>query len=822
MTTHAQRSESITHSRNADMKELISLYERHANASKMNAMDHVEFEVRFGSSNIPITKKNFEDTYKNLMENGFKKDFDEYLLRLGFEGVENVRCEIESLSDIQSYCGSSNINDVGHRFVSKEKLDGVDNLYFNNDMNFRVSIKNERIMNDNDPQLSMILSGIENYTSNIRYIQRTSLFNDEMNNIRVDLSMVQKNKKRTTVFQDLVSDKYKEYYYEIEIEFVNIDKKFTDYDSLLIQMKKTIKMIMSAIQETKYPVSYSMQEAVLKNYLGLIGEESVDLTDRRTKITRYFIGPSSMTLQMENVVVDQNSSSINIQEDFCVTDKADGERKLLFINEDNRIYFINTNLQIQYTGTKMNKGLDFKNTLLDGEHIIHDKNGKFINLFAVFDVYFLRGKDMRSLPFMKHKSSGKKSEDSTVTRYRILKSLLNDKKSIMQFFKYESSKTYYQMKIHLKSFYEGLKNVPSKTIFDACKYILENDELGKFVYNIDGLIISSSTLGVGMTPEDNEPKNHSHTWDYSFKWKPPEFNTIDFLVEVSKGKNGPSRNGITSKVVAGTIQQYKTLFLKVGFSEGQKGHGYVNPQQSILDGRIKQGKYMKNRYRAEYFYPTSPYDPEAHICHMSLKPDESGEMKMFTEEHEVLQDDMIVEFKYDKDNEDKYSRWVPLRIRHDKTNEYKKYRNKFGNAYHVANSNWHSIHNPVTKEMIITGIQPDITDKNIYDDGVYYERSGGESKTKNLRNFHNKVVKKMLFKLTIKSKTSSVLDFAVGKNGDLPKWIDMSVHSVLGIDISEDNIHNRFDGACARYLNMYNSKKRYLSECLSRVILQNS
>ena len=25
-----------------------------------------------------------------------------------------------------------------------------------------------------------------------------------------------------------------------------------------------------------------------------------------------------------------------------------------------------------------------------------------------------------------------------------------------------------------------------------------------------------------------------------------------------------------------------------------------------------------------------------------------------------------------------------------------------GNAYHVANSNWHTIHNPITKETIIT------------------------------------------------------------------------------------------------------------------------
>ena len=48
-------------------------------------------------------------------------------------------------------------------------------------------------------------------------------------------------------------------------------------------------------------------------------------------------------------------------------------------------------------------------------------------------------------------------------------------------------------------------------------------------------------------------------------------------------------------------------------------------------------------------------------------------------------------------------RWIPLRVRYDKTNELRNGINNFGNSYLTANNVWHSIHYPVTEEMISTG-----------------------------------------------------------------------------------------------------------------------
>ena len=91
---------------------------------------------------------------------------------------------------------------------------------------------------------------------------------------------------------------------------------------------------------------------------------------------------------------------------------------------------------------------------------------------------------------------------------------------------------------------------------------------------------------------------------------------------------------------------------------------------------------------------------------------------MMTEENEYFEDDMIVEFKYVMDNDDGW-KWVPLRVRYDKTSELRAGMKNYGNAYHVANNNWHSIHQQITETMISTGENLPEYEHN---DDVYYNR----------------------------------------------------------------------------------------------------
>jgi hypothetical protein len=105
--------------------------------------------------------------------------------------------------------------------------------------------------------------------------------------------------------------------------------------------------------------------------------------------------------------------------------------------------------------------------------------------------------------------------------------------------------------------------------------------------------------------------------------------------------------------------------------------------------------------------------------------------------------------------------------------------------------------------MIATG--EDIPGIEISDD-VYYNSVTTDNLTRGMRDFHNLFVKKALIQGVCK-RDNILIDFACGKAGDFPKWIGANLSFVFGIDISKDNIENRLNGACARFLNFKKTMK---------------
>ena len=201
-----------------------------------------------------------------------------------------------------------------------------------------------------------------------------------------------------------------------------------------------------------------------------------------------------------------------------------------------------------------------------------------------------------------------------------------------------------------------------------------------------------------------------------------------------------------------------------------------------------------------------------------MREDKHRNLSLYTVEGEYFEEHMIVEFSYDTTKSDGW-KWVPLRVRYDKTTELRNGLKNFGNAYHVANNNWQSIHRPITMETITEGkgipefLEICGEEKGAADEGVYYNRTAiVEKTTRSLRDFHNLFVKRKLI-MGVATRKDSLIDYAVGKAGDISKWIFSDLGFVFGIDISWDNIHNRIDGACARYLN-YRKKNAKMPSAL--------
>jgi hypothetical protein len=344
---------------------------------------------------------------------------------------------------------------------------------------------------------------------------------------------------------------------------------------------------------------------------------------------------------------------------------------------------------------------------------------------------------------------------------------------------------------------------------DDCRKILNQETEDN--YNVDGLIFTHTTFGVGSDEQGKAGPPRLTTWKHSFKWKPEQYNTVDFLISTQKDK---TNNDVVSSVfVEQVAMSYKTLILKCGYSE--KDHGFLNPVMDVLD-KIKEkekeneesddgGEMKDDRYRAEQFVPYDPIIPSAGLCHVPIRTDDGYTQRMVTIENEPIDDDTIVEFKFDKNSYDAgkniQSCWIPIRNRYDKTAKYKSGEKMFGNSYHTANSNWHSIHFAVTTAMIC-GDEVPVVDTN---SDVYYNNTTKRSNTEGLRNFHNVFVKKTLIR-SVSKVNDTLIDYGCGKGGDLSKWIERKLSFVFGVDYSKDNIENRFDGAYARFLT---SSKRY-------------
>lgn len=763
---------------------ILKLYLDTKNSLEENT--NPELEVRFGTRNIgKITKNNFDNTIQYLLAKNFDfSDPGKYYLSIK---ADDIRVEINNISNIQTYCKNNNLPTeypiIGYTFLEKnpyiinETTQAKVNL---DDFNYRITYSTEKILSADSPEVQDLIKNWSSKKKFNRLINRYTLIHKDLP-IKIDLSIVRQTSSSNSISESNIFKMIPNY--EIEVELDNDKLDGYNPETLNNLIKKVNKYILSGLQNTNFPVSYKELNNVADKYLSLLGNKDTEISPSN------FIGPSSVTLQISNITEpNSNSNIVNIRDNYTVTDKADGERKMLYITQTGKIYLINTQCVIEFTGSQT-KNEDLFNTLLDGEHIKHNKLGSFINLYAAFDIYFLKNKDVRNLEFI----GSSKTDLPTNYRWNLLEGVIKLLDPVL----FNTDKLS-PIRIEMKRFYDIST---TQSLFAACNLINNQTKANLLEYNTDGFIFTPKNFGVGMTLTDKKVKSYKHTWDYSFKWKPAEFNTIDFLLTTKKTPGGLEFIG--SKFEEGTdtkvldqILQYKTAILRVGYDV--KKHGFANPCQYLIDDEIPiySDFDTQERFKPVQFVPSNPYDPDAGITNIELKLDKTNERQMFTEENEVIEDNTIVECRYDM-NRPKGWRWVPLRIRYDKTAEYRAGYKSYGNAYHVAQNNWYSIHNPITLEMITTG---ENIPNELGQDDIYYNQVKGPKKTKGLRDFHNLVVKSKLIN-SVAVPGNILIDYAVGKGGDIPKWIAAKLSFVFGIDYSKDNIRNPVDGVCSRYLN---------------------
>jgi hypothetical protein len=762
--------------------------------------NNYEFEIIFNNDNT-ITKQDTVTIIDQLYKKGYVCLHPEgiQLLRIHpmmdktvFTKGKNIRLDIIGSHYIQVYCEESenikniitipNIPSNAYTFTHK----CVIGSHHMNDFGYRVKYKHESFFPIHDTDHCELINQWTMIPKTYRMLQRMT-FIHPTDPIIIDISTVKTSRRRKGEFEYVhelsigtsgIFTNEEEYEIEIELDTSRIHKTPMTVENIKKILRVHIYFILSELQATNHPIRLSIINNIKQSYKDLIQSS-----------TLFFHGPSSVTLSMKNLRKSSNNNMVSILQNYCVTDKADGLRMLMYISSIGDIFFIDTNMKIIHSGIQCDNKM-LCNSLLDGEYMRKktNNNNNNIIIFAAFDIYYNQSTYYGTLPFI---------DESTIkTRLHILQQMIH---MINQYNTFE-----YQ--IICKQF-EYVKS--NQTIFEASAIVLDivNNNNNSSYMN-DGLIYTPMNKSVGSKDTFNK---HCTTWFDSFKWKPIQYTTIDFLVRTQKDEKGNDKIYHNKSYNI----EYKVIELMCGYLS----HNVMNPLYHVTMNKIIE---QDNEYKPHTFHPTQPLDPYAYLCNIIYS---NGHLQ--TENGEFFDNNMIVEFRYDVEyegytNENAW-KWIPIRVRHDKTTEMKKgilhklqkkpYKLQFGNSFQVANDNWKSIHNPITYSMIRTGNHIIPFDET---EDVYYASTDKNTNTQALRNFHNRYVKRKLITgiahLLNDTEKKTLIDLSVGKAGDLYKWKDAKLDFVLGIDINDDNIQNSKNGACIRYLQDYveNQKLRVM------------
>lgn len=724
---------------------------------------------------MEILKESFEQTKSMLEQAKSNEDYEvecvynsNFISKINYDRVNNYLRKSKAYKLIDSNKSSLDISllDTDYRITVSDK-ESITELCENNILHFfevqkkaklsafvpvinkeyDFSIKIKREESVKVSEIPDFDSEFTNRYKHYRLKQRDS-FVDKSETFRIDLTVVKQSTKvsqtiKTSGIEHAVEK------YEIEIEFLNNsnNSKSTKTDDLTLQLYYHIENIKKIMEDSEYLLSKENKLIVLNKYINLVNptmfdNHQEDIIEHIRKVVlkrpkEHMLSYQPITLEQMNIVEEELGRK-SILKNYTVTEKADGERYLIFVDDKHDMFSIDSRLSVKKLGVKHK----LKNILVDAEFVVKSKFNTLLETFYCFDIYFNNGDDVRDLV------------------------LVPDRVNLMESFVKHVPKG---VNVEMKKF------VQDENIFKACAKVYNKS---KYDYNIDGLIFTPSNLVVGgVYNKELATKNtFGGPWMNVFKWKPPDENSIDFLVRYD--------NQIYLKDFG------KCVLCKLQVAMRAYSDEFIDPYTILTT----QGVYERTKMAPKTF------------AEVYLKITDKGKHPL-TLNNEVIYDNTIIEFIYDEDESEMFC-WIPYRIRSDKTQIYKRSGSiaNTANSYMTALNVWRSIQNPVTTDMIIG--KDKLTSADINKNNVYYSRNINREKilSKPMLTFHNTGVKSKLFSL-FKNQNYTLCDLASGKAGDLYKWIDTRFAYVVGIDNNIDNILNNVDGAYRRLTSLKNNLK---------------
>lgn len=760
--------------------------------NSLNSTD--EFEVMF--NNYKIDNKLPLDKFVNILKymkwrsdnDKIKIDNTDTLdISYNYEKNNAYRVSINSNDTINSFLNVSYThknnsvfsllitefqNNKNFTFIKKQKDTNKIMDFDDYDIRFRVSSEIPL-----DTKIRNSLSNLPISTSekiSYRYKNRVSLklIDTDKEHLYIDLTVVKTSNSINTIHNGNVS-------YELEIDYSTSKKSNEASFKKIIDEIVKIKQV---LEETSELSEKSETEKVKKNYLELVYGKNTSET------SIYTMQPISAKVQN---IVDK------IPNKYSVTDKADGVKYTLFVDKGN-MYLLSTNLDIKKISNTI-KGYD--NTIIEGELIHLPASNKY--MFMMFDTLFFKNQDIRPNKNLRERIEylvefGKVLSPNTF-KYE---DYVPDKKG----YNIKSEKKFYQEKI--EEFYTTLNKLiekqkqndiifypklflyptgaSSSQVFLYSYLIWYNctqNEKTNCPYNLDGIIYT------GL--EQEYSKNRQDQKYPTYKYKPPEMNSIDVYIEFQVNKETNKYLDVFDNSI--TSIKNNRLFRIVNFFVGDR-----------LGGREVPTLFMPNEKNHEAFLPII-----------------NGQVRDI--EGNMVHNKTVVEIIYNNDpNIPHQYRWQILRTRWFKTNSVIRNKTKYGNFKHIAADVWYSMVQAVTTKELKNLADPDSYDLQLNQlkeridsrviatekaQDVYYAEI--EKIAKKMREFHNWTKSILIYTYCQKYREvkdsklqrTRILDIGVGVGGDGMKMIHAKVAEWIGIDPDYDGLFTSLNNATSRYEN---------------------
>ena len=342
------------------------------------------FIVKLINDNGLWSETEFNNYISSFRSNYAEIDKEQYL---EIVGTNNVTLEITNLKNILNYCNTNNYKSGNYKWYKSTQIaeETVNNLL---DVNIIMQvIKNE------DAEET------DKWETDLKRFRLIKEYNYQIEDDVIVIGRMIKDSVQS--YQTMKKSKINnssQMTYEFEIR----SSKTKD---ILINILK----LMQSIFLSKTILTKKQQEQILDEYQELVNIVPFG-NQRSSDKTVYLLTPKPVALKLDNLENPNNYGVVSILRGYTVTEKADGERLLLYINGKGNVYTIDSSKRVEGTGLKAKK--DAYNSLLDGEYIHCNKriDGVKKNLYAAFDIYFLNGEKLTSLPLLEEKNKCRYNE----------------------------------------------------------------------------------------------------------------------------------------------------------------------------------------------------------------------------------------------------------------------------------------------------------------------------------------------------------------------------------------------------------------------------